>query len=331
MTETPNHALQRTATGCHGSCFSRSGVSRSSRIATGLGALSAAHLRSYRASPPRSLSLGSLGASCILTTQPKQTDMKTNNTISKLSLTIANRQSVFHALLLMGLSLGPTLAPVHATPIVVPNFSFESPAVADGGFSLTIASWNISGFGAHQEGVYNPDNAGFPGATGGNLPAPALGPQNAFLNASGDSSMTTASGLATILPLTTYTLTIAIGVRLDYPTVDPALGTFTISLLANGGDISLFYPSSSLTVSASAIPRGTFVDYTASFTTGIGDSTIGQSVSPSIRYINSNVTPGGISVDNVRLDASTVPEPTAGVLLLAGSLLAMNRRKRLIK
>ena len=62
-TRTPNHALQRTATGCHGSCFSRSGVSRSSRIATSLGAFSAAHLRSYRASPPRSLSLRSFGDS----------------------------------------------------------------------------------------------------------------------------------------------------------------------------------------------------------------------------------------------------------------------------
>ena len=62
-TRTPNQALQRTATGCHGSCFSRPGVSRSSHISTGLGVPSAAHLRSYRASPSRSLILGSLGAS----------------------------------------------------------------------------------------------------------------------------------------------------------------------------------------------------------------------------------------------------------------------------
>jgi len=61
MNESPNHALQRTATGCHGSCFSRSGVFPSSRISTSLGVLSASHHRSYRASPPRSLSLGSLG------------------------------------------------------------------------------------------------------------------------------------------------------------------------------------------------------------------------------------------------------------------------------
>ena len=62
-TRTPNHALQRTATGCHGSCFSRSGVFPSSRITTSSGVLSAAHLRSYRASPPRSLSLRSFGVS----------------------------------------------------------------------------------------------------------------------------------------------------------------------------------------------------------------------------------------------------------------------------
>ena len=68
----PNHALQRTAPGCHGSCFLRSGVSRSSRIASGLGASSAVHLRSYRASPPPSLSLGSLGDSAHLSCERHQ-------------------------------------------------------------------------------------------------------------------------------------------------------------------------------------------------------------------------------------------------------------------
>ena len=58
---TANNALQRTATGCHGSCYSRSGVSPSRHLLTSSGAPSASHLRSYRASPPRSLSLGSLG------------------------------------------------------------------------------------------------------------------------------------------------------------------------------------------------------------------------------------------------------------------------------
>ena len=54
---TANNALQRTAPGCHGSCYSRSGVSPSCHLLTSSGALSALHLRSYRASPPRSLSL----------------------------------------------------------------------------------------------------------------------------------------------------------------------------------------------------------------------------------------------------------------------------------
>ena len=55
---TPNHALQRTATGCHGPCFLRAAVVRylvapPSFVALGRG----------RASPPPSLSLGSLGVS----------------------------------------------------------------------------------------------------------------------------------------------------------------------------------------------------------------------------------------------------------------------------
>ena len=60
---TANKALQRTAPGCHGSCYSRSGVSPSLHLFRSSGALSASHLRSYRASPPRSLSLESLGVS----------------------------------------------------------------------------------------------------------------------------------------------------------------------------------------------------------------------------------------------------------------------------
>ena len=57
---TANNALQRTAAGCHGSCYSRSGVSPSLHLFRSSGASSASHLRSYRASPPRSLSLESL-------------------------------------------------------------------------------------------------------------------------------------------------------------------------------------------------------------------------------------------------------------------------------
>ena len=60
---TANNALQRTAPGCHGSCYSRSGVSPSSHRFTSSDAPSAFHLRSYRASPPPSLSFGSLGVS----------------------------------------------------------------------------------------------------------------------------------------------------------------------------------------------------------------------------------------------------------------------------
>ena len=70
---TANKALQRTAPGCHGSCYSRSGVSTSRHLITSPGAPSASHLRSYRASPPRSLSLESFGASTRTSSQnPKE-------------------------------------------------------------------------------------------------------------------------------------------------------------------------------------------------------------------------------------------------------------------
>jgi len=252
--------------------------------------------------------------------------MKTTNTLISPAPPIPNRKCLFFALVLTSLPLGFTLPQVQASPIVVPNFSFESPDVADGLFSLVIPDWSYMGSGAFQAGVYDHNDAGFPGATGGNLPAPALGAQSAFLHTGGlgGVSMTTTSALTSILPETTYTLTVAIGVRLDFP-AGPANGGGSLNLFANGVNVS----GSELNFNVNTLPRGAFADYTISFTTGTSDFIIGQSLTPFIGIFFDGSS--GINVDNVRLDATSVPEPTTVTLLLSASLLAMNRRKRPMK
>ena len=74
-------------------------------------------------------------------------------------------------------------AALHATVIVVPNFSFELQALADGGSTVGAPpSWVQSGAGAYQTGVFNPQNASFAGSSGaGNLPGSAQGQQGAYL------------------------------------------------------------------------------------------------------------------------------------------------------
>lgn len=81
---------------------------------------------------------------------------------------------------------------------------------------------------------------------------------------------------------------------------------------------------------AGAIAEGTFETATVSFTTGAAPAQLGQALG--IRLVNLNVldpsAPGAdleVDFDDVRLDATRVPEPAALALLLAGLLAAVAR------
>jgi len=250
--------------------------------------------------------------------------MTTTNT--PLSSGLANHKHLLALLFLPGLLLGFTQARVQAQTVFVPNSSFESPELADGTSIInSVPGWTFTGSGAFQTGILNHDDTAFLGVTGGNLPAPALGPQSTYLHTGGAAGVSIrTTPLTTILPNTTYTLTVAIGVRLDYPSGSgPGQGFANLSLYADGQP---FNALSATDIVASTISRGTFVDFTTSFTTGASGPLIGQGLYPFIGYFHDGNA--GVSVDNVRLDAIAIPEPTGAALILSASLLTMRRRRR---
>lgn len=212
-----------------------------------------------------------------------------------------------------------------AASVPVPNFSFESPAVADGVADFTIPSWTQVGSGSFQAGVYNPTPTGFAGTAGaGNLPAPAAGPQGAFTNTGGIGGvkLVTAGTLATIQPNTTYTLTVALGVRTDFPVAGVLLGNAYVDLLANGSAPV----GAALGLDANTLPVGSFQDYSVTFSTGASGGVVGQALTADIGYVATSNS--GIMMDNVRLDASSVPEPATLGVLLVGGVALMGRRRR---
>jgi len=225
------------------------------------------------------------------------------NTKTSIAPSIAFRKYLLRLLVLAGFVLGFSQAQAQAEPIFVPNASFESPALPDGEAIIdSVPGWTFTGSGTRQTGIYNPNDAGFPGATSGNLPAPALGPQSAFLHTGGPAGISIrTTPLTTILPNTTYTLTVAIGVRLDFPFAPGAAPGFAyLNLFADGQP---FNSLSQTDITVSTIGRGTFVDFTTSFTTGATGGVIGQGLYPIIGYFHDGHA--GVSVDNVRLTCSS--------------------------
>ena len=114
---------------------------------------------------------------------------------------------------------------------------------------------------------------------------------------------------------TRYTLTLAIGNRV---TGNPT-GTATFGLTANGTDLPISFAPFTV-VAPAQVPGGTFRDFTYTITTG--------AVAPTG---NVGIRLGALSdralFDNVRLDASLVPEPSATLFALIGGLLIARRRR----
>ena len=246
--------------------------------------------------------------------------MKTNQSITP---TLTSRPHRGRRLaILASLLLGFSISEAGAASIAVPNFSFEADALADGASTLTISSWTITQSSGSTTGVFNPQNAQYPGSSGsGNLPATGQGQQVAVLNSGGNNGPTlTTAPLTTILANTTYTLTVAFGIRLDFP--PPTFGSghsAYLQMLANGANITDFG------FSTDTLPAGSFTDHTVSFTTGSSGPLIGQSLTAAIAYVSD--AGGYVDADNVRLDASSVPEPTT-TMLLSFSLCFLHKRRR---
>jgi hypothetical protein len=195
---------------------------------------------------------------------------------------------------------------VSATPVLITNSGFEADALPDDGWTTnTITGWVCVGGSC---GAYNPSTTQF--SPDNPLAAPAGGVNVAYSNGG---TITQLTG-ATVQAGGTYTLTAAVGNRLD--TAFP------------GYLVELFTPLGTLASSNSPSPAsGTFLTSTAVYTAPISDVQIGQAISIRLSSIGVQTV-----FDNVSLDAAlgeAVPEPGTWSMLLIGfgAVAAGIRRK----
>jgi PEP-CTERM motif len=209
------------------------------------------------------------------------------------------------------LVLGTIASPAWADAVPVQNASFEitnplGGSCACGAFNLgPIPDWTITGGVA---GSWQPSSVSF------NMPLP-----NGNIVAYSDGATISQTLTSSLVPDTTYTLSVDVGHRLDVstsPTGNGYVTDYTIALYVGSTLLKSFGGSTG------GIAPGTFADETVTLTSG------------------ATVLPGDLSIvltsdgqqadfDNVKLTASTVPEPSS-LSLLAGALgvmfLALRRR-----
>jgi hypothetical protein len=220
----------------------------------------------------------------------------------------------------------------HGASVLINNHSFETPIVAgDGGFVVSGAgtgvfnSWNYvvqNGPSFQDFGIENQGSGAYTGAAGGGTPSGADGINNAFLNQD-DSGMFAGifQNVGSLQANTQYTMTIAIGQRLDRTNGSIEFGLYN----AATGATDIWATGTALATDTEvSTVAGSFQDFTVTFTTG---GTVSNDLYVAARYTETGANLIQASLDNVRLDATVVPEPSAALLGGLG-LLAMLRRRR---
>ena len=220
-----------------------------------------------------------------------------------------------------------------ASPISIVNFSFETPTVpSDGTFVLAPGAsganfngWGwvkTTGGGFQDYGIENSGAGAYTGATGSGTPLGADGINDCFLNQSltGGAVVNIFQDVGILAPNMTYTLTVAIGQRLDRVN-----GSATIGLIDTASANTDPWGTGTLLNSTTGVSSvaGSFQDFITTFTTGssvTGDLYVGA------QYLGDGTIQA--SVDNFRLDAVAVPEPgTMALASLSGlAILALRRR-----
>ncbi len=228
-----------------------------------------------------------------------------------------------------------SLAPSYGAMIPVGNHSFESGTLSDGATqNLTQGApwdWSQSPAGTFS-GFYNPTSGHYASAGGAGTPTGADGSQLGFAFKYGATAFQTLRGNDGILgnaddpvltALTHYTLTLAVGHRLvGNPSGNFPFGTLEITLLAGStviGQDSVGSPA-----------PGQFVDQFISVDSSTLDSALyGQALS--IRLRQTAIPDSVADFDNVRLNATPVPEPSTalfGVVCLITVLSSRTRNRR---
>lgn len=237
---------------------------------------------------------------------------------------------IFAAMIAIGSIVGFLQTAAKAAPVPVRSHSFEEPFKDDtGSFAVYYAKapegWSkVSGAGTF--GVVNPadrnmyTNSDDSGANGGTLPNmdgvqvgfitgkqadPTVIEQNLFMYQVEDN--------------TTYTATIAVGER-SPGGWNNGSHAYELSLVTDSGVVS------SVTGKSEDFDRGTFNDVSTSFD-NVGSTHSGSPLT--IRYtILGDANGGNADFDNVRVDASVIPEPATLALFGLGGLLVLLRRRR---
>ena len=194
-----------------------------------------------------------------------------------------------------------SLASSHAASITVGNFSFEDNTSVGGFPPPTI--WNLG-----TGNTYTEDTASISLTEG-------TGARHGGLDDLGSFSQDLG---VTFLPSTVYTLTVAVGNR-QANVFNGSSGFSNFGLTADNGTT----PLGPFTQEAGIV--NAFTDYTYTFTTGL----VAPTGNVGILLTNSNGPTGRRALfDNVRLDATAVPEPSAALLGGLGLLGLLVRRRR---
>ena len=224
-----------------------------------------------------------------------------------------------------------------AASIAITNYDFETGGLADNSNTafpgVIPTSWQaVPGAGPSGSfyGYYNPVNdpggytsgvTGSPGITG------TMAGPNVFYFGSAVNGQGIQQTLSSTFSLSTdYTLTVARGTRNSNFNNSLRMQLFAGSTLLASRDVAPEPVGS----------RGTFLDYSTSYAASFANNSanaglVGQSLM--IRFLEID-NPGNpqaeVDIDNVRLvTAAGVPEPSSGMLLVAGlAALAVMRRQR---
>ena len=203
---------------------------------------------------------------------------------------------------------------VLADPISVLNHSFENPVQSGPGYQAPpgITSWVTTG--SEEAGVWNP--AIFPGLPLSYFFSTAL-PDGSQIGYTNGGTIAQTLGTSYVADGSTYSLTVAFGVRLDDLAGKPRIPTNVTMQLYAGTTATIVATQA---IDFSSITQGTFKDFTLSYSAD--SSSNGNAIG-----ILFTSTGNQLDIDNVRLN--NVPEP--GTLILLGSALAgigMARRRK---